>query len=69
MDRLHILEQWVASNMSANRVTQWLESNTIVNHTAIAGMKERVEQHSAHCARLETDHPWLVDIIRILDTE
>lgn len=69
MDRLHILEQWIASNMSANRVTQWLESNTLVNHKAIAGMKERLAEHSAHCAGLETEHPWLVNIIQILDAE
>ena len=67
MDRLHILEQWIASNMSFHRVTQWLESNTLVNHTAIAGMKARMEEHRAHCARLENDFPWLVDIIQILD--
>lgn len=59
MDRLHILEQWIASNMSANRVKQWLDTGTIFNPDALAAMKSRLEQHSAHCAKLENEHLWL----------
>ena len=75
-NRIDILEQWVIANLNVKRMVawlddgnrQWMKHNKVeVNTKVLAEMELSRQKYIDERAKLEADHPWIVDTIKKME--